>query len=178
MLKYLDVLLVFPAHILDLFLIFLPLSCISYSPVQFRWVVPCHVLPLGRAHVFPDSRGAPPGSVRWWHSHEQHQVPLQQQPNTGGTRHELGRVRQLEPGLCRWRNLWHRDQDGGIPVRPWRLHPQWCALPLLFQISTGKKEGYIIEIQAQKQLRHFVMTQWSITQSANCLLWTALFWFI
>lgn len=137
----------------------------SCSPVQLRRVVPSHVLSHRRPHLFPDPRGAPSGSVRGWHSHEQHQVPLQQQPDTGGARHELGRLRQLERGLFWWRNLWHWDQDGGLPVGPWWLHTQWCALPLLFQVSTGRREGCILEDPEQSEkwmfaLDGFILVYW------------------
>lgn len=111
-----------------------PPSHVSSSPVQLRGVVPRHVLPHRQAHLFPDPCGAPPGSLWGWHSHEQHQVPLQQQPDPGGARHTVGRVRWLERGLFWRRNLRHWDQDGGIPVWPWWLHPQRRALPLLCQI--------------------------------------------
>lgn len=139
MLTYLDVHPLIWANISKIF----PHSHVSSSPVQLRRVVPPHLLPHRRAHLFPDSCGAPPGSLWGRHSHEQHQVPLQQQPNTGGARHTVGRVRRLERELF-WRgNLRHWDQDGGIPVGPWWLHPQWRALPLLCQISTGKRGGVI-----------------------------------
>lgn len=126
-----------------------------FYPVQLRWVVSCRVLPLRRAHLFPDSRGAPSGFVRWWHSCKQHQVPLQQQSSTGGTRNVLGRVRPLEPGVYWWRNLRHWDQDGRIPIWPWWQHPQRCALPLLFQATTrGEKEGAIFfQKEAPKQTK-------------------------
>lgn len=109
------------------------------SSTQLWWVVPHHVLPPRLPHFFPNPRGAPWGSVWWRHIGEQHQVPLQQQPDGGGTRHELGPVWSLEPGMQGWRHLWDWDQDGGVPVWPGWQHPQRRALPLLLRLAEGQR---------------------------------------
>lgn len=110
--------------------------------VQLWWVVPSSILPKRGVDILPDSCGAPPGFVWRRHGRQQHQVPLQQQSNARGAWHGLGWVWLLEWGLHQWRNLRHRDQDGGIPVGPgWLLSQRRSAL-LLWQISAGVLKGF------------------------------------